>query len=89
MKSVHEYKKFILLLKIYNYEKYQNIHVLCLFIICQTSPLGLWIKNIVRKKEIVGTNFDEENEQELLDNYSENMNRNFKNAEYNISYNSN
>ncbi|SBS89303.1 PIR Superfamily Protein [Plasmodium ovale curtisi] len=62
---------------------------LTILFLYKTSPLGLWIKNIVRKKEIVGTNFDEENEQELLDNYSENMNRNFKNAEYNISYNSN
>ncbi|SBT78569.1 PIR protein [Plasmodium ovale] len=62
---------------------------LTILFLYKMSPLGLWVKNIVLKKKIVGTNFDEENENELLDNYSENMNRNFNNEEYNVSYNSN
>ncbi|SBT82929.1 PIR protein [Plasmodium ovale] len=53
------------------------------------SPSGSWIKNILKKKKKIRINFDEENENELSNNYFENLNANFSNAEYNVPYNSN
>lgn len=53
------------------------------------SPSGSWIKNILKKKKKIRINFDEENENELSGNYFENLNANFRNAEYNVPYNSN
>ncbi|SBT55768.1 PIR Superfamily Protein [Plasmodium ovale wallikeri] len=62
---------------------------LTLLFLYKISPFGTWIKNIFQKKKNLGVNFDGENENELFDNYSENLNSNFRNVEYNVPYNSN
>ncbi|SBT55929.1 PIR Superfamily Protein [Plasmodium ovale wallikeri] len=60
---------------------------LTLLFLCKMSPFGSRIKNILQKKKKIQNNFDEENEHELFSNYSENLNANFSDTEYNIPYN--
>ncbi|SBS89304.1 PIR Superfamily Protein [Plasmodium ovale curtisi] len=82
----------------FNFSDYRSIILILLALwgmfltsmfLYKMSPSGSWIKNILKKKKKIRINFDEENENELSDNYFENLNANFRNAEYNVPYNSN
>ncbi|SBT57262.1 PIR Superfamily Protein [Plasmodium ovale wallikeri] len=61
---------------------------LTFFFLCKITPFGSWIRNNLIKKKLVRDNFDELVEDESIYDYSEDVNTNMKNVNYNISYNS-
>ncbi|SBS91121.1 PIR Superfamily Protein [Plasmodium ovale curtisi] len=61
---------------------------LSLFFFFKITPFGLWIRNKLLRKKIAGNKFDEQVDDESIYDYSESVNRNMQNIDYNISYNS-
>ncbi|SBT74206.1 Plasmodium vivax Vir protein, putative [Plasmodium ovale] len=57
------------------------------FFLYKVTPFGSWIRNNLFKEKIVRDNFDEPIDDESIYDYSESVNTNMQNAEYNISYN--
>ncbi|SBT58235.1 PIR Superfamily Protein [Plasmodium ovale wallikeri] len=62
--------------------------LLTFFFLYKLTPFSSWMRNKLQKRKIVSDNFDEQVDNESIYDYSESVNRNIQNIDYNISYNS-
>ncbi|SBT47247.1 PIR Superfamily Protein [Plasmodium ovale wallikeri] len=60
--------------------------ILFCFLLYNFTPLGHWLHNRLRKKNILQKNLDHKNEQEILESLSRNSDRIIENNEYYITY---
>ncbi|SBT74078.1 PIR protein [Plasmodium ovale] len=60
--------------------------ILSLFLLYKNTPVGLWIKNFLKKKEIITSNFDLDVEHDMLPDNSDNLHANFERGPYSVGY---
>ncbi|SBT82984.1 PIR protein [Plasmodium ovale] len=60
--------------------------ILTLYLFYKKTPVGLWIKNFLKKKEIILKNFDEDVEHYMLSDNSVNLHENLDRGRYDVGY---
>ncbi|SBT56543.1 PIR Superfamily Protein [Plasmodium ovale wallikeri] len=60
--------------------------ILTLFLFYKNTPVGLWIKNFLKKKEIIRRNFDEDEEHYMSSDNSVNLHENLERRRFDLGY---
>ncbi|SBT56535.1 PIR Superfamily Protein [Plasmodium ovale wallikeri] len=60
--------------------------LITLHFLYKNTPVWLWIRNFLRKKEIIRNNFDEDIEHDMLSDNSDHLHENLERPPYNVGY---